>query len=382
MKIAYFSPILRYGGDVTHSLEIAKKLVIDNEVVFINSIISKKFRKLKKIPFTVKFLPDIKSPLLNLFSPYYYLPKHYKIFQDFDIIHSSVPRLNILAVKIKKELGIPLIYTPNMIPKFSLNNFQIENTLLYFLVTDWLRIGLKNANAVIVPTKFEQELIRKKFHVNSVIIPNGIHRSNFLQTPDYKFKQKLSIQNKKVILFVGQIRESKGIHVLIKALKIVKDKFPNIVLLCVGEPPSYKSNQYLHHLKKLSNKLGLSNIVKFLGSIPYQDLISAYSIADIFILPSTYYEYQGIVLLEAMASNVPVIGSSFGGIPDVVIDRKNGLIFKNGDYFDLSDKIIELFENHDLRDQIIRTANEIIDKKYRWENAVNNIIKIYKKFIQ
>ena len=380
MRIAFFSPILRYGGDVTNAFEIAKKLANDHKVVFINSEISKKYQRLKKIPFKVKFLKDIKYPLLNFISPYFYLPRYYEIFQDFDIIHSSTPRLNMLASKIKKNLGIPFIYSTHMVPRFSFNSYQIENTLLYFLVSDWLRRGIKNANAVITPTNFVRNLLKRKFNVNSIVIPNGINKSLFLRSPDQNYKRKLNMLNKRIILFVGQIRESKGIHILIKALNIVKQKVPDIILLCIGESPSPKNNKYYLFLKKLIKKLGLEQSVKFLGSIPFEQLISTYSIADLFVLPSLSYEYQGIVLLEAMSSNVPVVASDSGGIPDMIIDGKNGLLFKNGDYIELSDKMIEILENSDLKNNLIKCANEIIDKKYKWEIIVKKTLKIYKKF--
>ena len=377
MKIAFFSTLLRYGGDVTRNIQVARRISKNNEIIFFNSENTKKFKIRSNTEFRLKFLKDIKFPLINLLTPYYYLPRNYLIFQNFDIIHSSTYRLNLLAIKIKKEFGIPFLQTIHIIPQI---DYTIKNLITYPIINDWMRLTSKNADVLIVPSKYTHKLLRKKYHVSSLVIPNGITVDNFLKSPDLSVKKELKLENKKIILFVGQIRESKGIHILIKSLKKVKEKYPEIFLLIVGRIPTTHGIDYVKFLIRIIEDNKLRNSVRFLLDVSDELLKSIYSIADIFVLPSLYFEYQGIVLLEAMVSNVPVIGSITEGIPEMIKNEKNGLLFEKGNSDDLSDKIIKLIDDKELRDNLIEKANLIIDQKYNWDIIAEQIINLYKKY--
>ncbi|MBD3229922.1 MAG: glycosyltransferase [Candidatus Lokiarchaeota archaeon] len=381
MKIAFFSPILRYGGDVTNTLEIARELRKNNEIVFFNSEISKKYKTISKILFPLKFIKDIDYPLLNLFSPYFYLPKYYKIFDSFDIIHSTTPRMNILAQKVNFEYGIPFVYSVHIIPQIFYNFSQVKDVFARFFVFDWIRRAVNNASIVIVPSKYVYDIIFKKFRVKSIIIPNGVDKDSFLQSPDLKMKGELNLKNKKILLFVGQIRHSKGIHVLIKAFKKVKKDFSKLKLLIVGRIQK-STYQYYQSLLKLIKEYKLQNSVRFLGSISNKTLKSLYSITDIFILPSLKYEYQGIVLLEAMASNIPVIASKVEGIPYMINNGYNGLLFEKNNSNELASKIITLLENKELRKELVKNSNKLIELKYDWQKIAKKTYSIYKSLEQ
>jgi glycosyltransferase involved in cell wall biosynthesis len=159
-----------------------------------------------------------------------------------------------------------------------------------------------------------------------------------------KFLDELNIEaNKPVIGFVGRLVEQKGCDILLKALKRVKYKTSNFHLLAIGEGDSKKAYE------QLSLTLGLQDQVTFLG---IKDNIEEYfSVFDMLVVPSRWEPF-GLVLLEAMASRVPVLAFAVDGIAEIVRDGKDGLLCEPKDVDDLSEKIIYMLNNEKCRNDL------------------------------
>ncbi|MHB1418806.1 MAG: glycosyltransferase [Bacillota bacterium] len=136
-----------------------------------------------------------------------------------------------------------------------------------------------------------------------------------------------------LVLFVGNLVESKGVHVLLEALAMVKQKYPEARCLIIGDGP-----QRLY-LENMACTLELTQMVNFLGFQPYQSLPQWYAAADLLVAPSLR-EGFGLVALEAMATGVPVVASRVGGLPEFVREGENGLLANPGDSTDLAAKIV------------------------------------------
>jgi glycosyltransferase involved in cell wall biosynthesis len=187
----------------------------------------------------------------------------------------------------------------------------------------------------------------------------------------YKRKEEINI------LFVGRLVEVKGVPVLIKAFAKVSEKYPSSKLLIVGDGPQ-KSE-----LVKLVQELKLDKKIHFKGFLIGQPLLEIYEQAMIFVLPSIITktgetEGLGVVLIEALSYGIPVIGSKVGGIPDIIIDGKTGLLFEPGDHEDLAKKIILLIENPELRQRLVEEGQKHILENFSWEKIVEKMEKVYK----
>lgn len=169
---------------------------------------------------------------------------------------------------------------------------------------------------------------------------------------------------KKVVLFVGRLDEVKGVTYLIKAMADLDAK-----LVIVGDGPLRKS------LEKQADKY--ADKIEFLGAKSHKELPVIYASADIFVMPSIttkkgQKEGLGLVLLEAMASGLPVIGTNSGGIPELVKDGYNGFLIEEKNVRQLSSKVKVLLESNQLRTMYsingIKTARQrdyrIIASKY------------------
>jgi len=173
------------------------------------------------------------------------------------------------------------------------------------------------------------------------VIPNGFDYQKF-----YKVRTAEIISEDKDIVIgtVCRLEEQKGIIYLLKAMKIVLEKYPNARLEIVGD------GSLLEKLKEFSNKLGISNSVVFFGK--FADVIPFYRRMNIFVLPSVY-EGFGIVLLEAMAAGIPVVSTNVDGIIEVVVNGESGILVKPKSGKALADAIFKIIENPHLVSKLV-----------------------------
>jgi len=193
--------------------------------------------------------------------------------------------------------------------------------------------------------------------------------------PDNKIMDKAPamINKENVIVFIGNLRELKGVHILLEALGIVKRNIPDIYLLIAG------SGSQEAKLKEMALALGLENNVSFLGFIRGDERFSYIKAAKFLVLPS-FWEVLPIVVLEGMACGKAIVASNVGGIPYLIEDGVNGYLIKPGDAQALADKITFLLENGEL---LFNMSKESLDKvqEFRWERIIDETCKIYSTIV-
>lgn len=179
--------------------------------------------------------------------------------------------------------------------------------------------------------------------------------------------------NKKIkrIGYVGRFTQSKGLDTLLTAFKLISEINDELDLVMWGE--GKLKNEILTFIK-VNN---IADRVKLYP--PSTELNNIYSSFDCLVVPSESLEGFGLVIIEAMSYGIPVVVSDLPVFLETVENYKNGLIFKRGDYKDLSEKIIELTENNTLKDSLTENALQIIKKRYNFESTVVKHIKIFNK---
>ena len=207
------------------------------------------------------------------------------------------------------------------------------------------------------------------------IIPFGV---------DTEFFKPIKIEkNSKIfqILSVGYLIERKGFDYLVKALKEVLDSHNEVKLIIVGSGPLETE------IKNLIFELELEDNIQIINNIPDNELLEIYNLSDLFVLPSIIdsqgnTEGLGVVLLEAMACKLPVIGSDIGGIPDIIQDNLTGRLVQQKDTEGLSKAIIDLIENEDIRKSMALNGYEMVKRHFSWEQIAKDYIEIYKETTQ
>jgi glycosyltransferase involved in cell wall biosynthesis len=211
------------------------------------------------------------------------------------------------------------------------------------------------------------------------IIPPGVDLEIFRPSEkDRKLLKELSLSdNSKIILTVCRLSHEKNLEVLIKAFDKINTK--NTYLVIVGDG---LERPYLEHLVK---RLNLTNETRFVGI--RKDRERFYSIADVFVLPSTY-EGFGQVFLEAMASEVPCIGSK-PDYPDIIVacdeiirDGRTGYLEDPFSIDDLADKIERIIFNDDLRDTLGMESRKICEEEYIWEKHIESLLEQSQKILK
>jgi glycosyltransferase involved in cell wall biosynthesis len=194
------------------------------------------------------------------------------------------------------------------------------------------------------------------------IIPNSVDLDEFTDLPHSGvFKKRFGIpEEKQVVLFIGRIHQIKGIDLLVSAFyKLLKtQEFPNTVLVVVGP-----DDGYLKELIVLIRRLGLQKSVYHVGPLYGRAKLEAYVDADIVVVPSRY-EIFGNVVLESYACYKPVIASKVGGLPEIVINGKTGLLVNPEDTEELASAMATLLSNTELRKWEGLNANRLVRSAY------------------
>lgn len=304
--------------------------------------------------------------------------------EKFDIIHSqSFAGAGIIKYKASK---LPIIITlhgtflneiKSALNSNSLKGYVLASYLFLKMLADKSdRLLLSNANKIITVSYQLCNDVKKQYNIPEeklIVIPNGININKFRPTNVDDLREKLNLSGK-VILTVGRIEKQKGYHLLLKILPdILKNHDVKLVIVGTGS--------YLPNLKKMAVKLDISDKVIFTGKVSDNDLLKYYNLADIFAFPTLRMEGLPLVILEAMACEIPVVASRIGGIPTVIENGRDGFLIEPSNLKELKDKILMLLEDERLAKRIGKNARSKVVKKFSVDKMVDDTIKVYEEVI-
>ncbi len=198
------------------------------------------------------------------------------------------------------------------------------------------------------------------------IIPNGVELSKLKYITKNNEEQEKQHNN---VVAVARLSPEKGIVDLVQAFKKVLEEIPDATLDLVGDGPQRTETE------ALINELGLQSKVTLHGRLPHEEAMSVLSQATVSVLPS-HGEGLGIAALEAFAMGVPVVASNVGGIPDVVIHERTGLLCPAKDSDAFADAIMRMCEESQLRKKCIENASTLIEN-YEWSAVTKQYRDIY-----
>lgn len=179
-----------------------------------------------------------------------------------------------------------------------------------------------------------------------------------------------SFESSDYIIYFGRLSKEKGVDVLIKAMQAVN---PKVKLKIVGTGPEEKGYKLLITNYKLQNR------IEFVGYKSGKDLQDIIRSSMFVILPSVWYENLPMSILESFALGKAVVGSNRGGIPELVKDKKTGLLFELGNEKDLTEKINWLVSQPDKIVDLGKNARKLIEEKFSPEEHYKRILEIYNR---
>lgn len=226
------------------------------------------------------------------------------------------------------------------------------------------KIYTKKIDKIITPSNFlKNKLVEKGIDSSKINVLN-----NFINIrEDYKTENDTG----DYALYFGRLSIEKGIINLIESFKDIDGH----KLLIAGTGPEEENIKRLIKENKLENKIEL---LGFLQKETMQDYIKK---ARFIIVPSICYDNFPYSILEAQVMGKPVIGAKIGGIPELIEDMKNGLLYEYNDINGLTEKIDMLFKNDNLLHSMESNLKERAEEKYSKEKYYNSIIKIYQNLL-
>ncbi|MGH7909319.1 MAG: glycosyltransferase [Thermodesulfobacteriota bacterium] len=283
----------------------------------------------------------------------------------FQVIHSDfIFPSGFIGLEIKKRYGVPLFVHERSPRRLNEARAHFLRKKIYFQV-------VKEADIVITKNHEMSNLIKHIVPREITIIRSAAN----LEAAETHIGQKPEkYRGKKIILSVGQIIERKGHEYLVRAIDYIKDEFPNIKCIIIGDGVS------LRNLERLINKLSLNNIVELYGKRPHDEVLKTMSWCDVFVLPS-WNESFGTVYAEAMTFAKPVIACSGEGISEVVRDGVQGLLVRKQDVGSLADSLKKILSDENLASRLGREGRILAEKELNYDFIAAQIIDLYKQIV-
>jgi glycosyltransferase involved in cell wall biosynthesis len=225
-------------------------------------------------------------------------------------------------------------------------------------------------------TKREVLSLSKALERKIEVIPGGVDTSRFAPAVDKKKVRKLlGIKEPKfIILTVRRLHPRMGLLNLIESIRLIKKHSSLVQLLIIGEGPLREN------LMKYIKETALQEKVKLLGKVNDDLLPRYYQAADLFIIPTFELEGFGLVILEALASGLPVIGTRVGAIPELLTKLEGWEMVSTGSPEDLAEKIEKII--HRTQESNPSTLRQFIERQYAWPKIAQRVERVYKRVIK
>jgi len=368
MKIALVSPYdFAYPGGVTnHIANLAHQLIeMGHQVSILTPLSNTRVKDLREymVPLGRPIAIRTGDSIARISISAWLAPKLRNLLNkgDFDIVHLHEPLAPLVP------LGV--LYLSNAVNVGTFHAYH-GSQRWYRILYPILKPAFKRLHGRIVVSDAARRMNDRVFPATYDIIPNGIDLPHFVNaSPMEEFADE-----KTNIVFVGRKDKRKGLQYLVEAYSHLKWGFPNIRLIVVG--PGRAPLRLQRFIKK--NKV--KDIV-FTGSVSYDDLPRYYHSADIFCAPNTGKESFGIVLLEAMAANKPIVASDIDGFRCVMSQGEQGLLVPPKDSRALADALTILIRNPALRERMGNRGRRDVEQ-YDWKQVATRVVDYYSALLE
>jgi glycosyltransferase involved in cell wall biosynthesis len=234
----------------------------------------------------------------------------------------------------------------------------------------------KQATLIVAVSEYSAGKMVKHYKADETIIrvvPNGVDTDKFKPAKNRSaLRQQFGLGSEPCVLFVGGLVPRKGLLFLVEAAKTIIEERADTKFLIVGDGPLKTQ------LSGAIASAGLLGNFVFLGALKDSELPKVYNCADVFVLPSIQ-EGQGIVLLEAQASAVPVVAFDVGGVKEAIRDGETGFLVKQGNVDGLSTALLKLLSDEALRERMGDCGNRLVTSNFTWDICAKNMLKVYKE---
>lgn len=284
--------------------------------------------------------------------------------RNIDLIHAHtpVPFAVDVAALVSRRMGIPLVIT------YHSNTLYRDQWWMDTLTTLYLpfqALAFRRASVIAAVSQGLRQTY-PSYASKMTVIPSGVNLGEFPQTSYPKQSQRC--------LFIGPLSSaypSKGLDVLLKSMVRVHQKFPMAELWVAGGGNRQEAFEIM------AKKLGIAPRVRFFGQVDHSKIPSMMREANVIVVPSLKSEGAPTVIVEAMASGRPVIGTNVGGIPDLIQHGQTGAVVAPHDDGQLAKFIIEYLSNPELAARLGSQGRKQAEQHYAWSTVGKRYEEIF-----
>lgn len=312
-----------------------------------------------------------------------------------DIVHGHTWYSHLAGCLVKQFTGAKLVLTTHSLEPH--RPWKVEQLGSGYHVSSWIeRTAYENADGVIAVSESMRRDVHDLYGVpfeKIRIIPNGIDLQQYRPTPNVEVLRAYDIDpDTPYVLFVGRITRQKGIIHLVNAIKHLRPGLQ--VVLCAGQPDTQEIGEEMTQAVEAARAEGQHRIVWIPKMVPKDDIITLYTHATVFVCPSVYEPF-GIINLEAMACETPVVASKVGGIPEIIVHGETGLLvpfeargevdFEPVDpaqfSHDLATAVNELVNDPAQLERMGRASRTRVEERFGWTAVAQQTLDFYRELL-
>src|SRR5690606_9861166 len=318
------------------------------------------------------------------------------LIDDAEIVHCHTWYSHFAGCLVQRLHDARLVLTtPSLEPH---RPWKVEQLGTAYHASSWIEeTAYRNADGVIAVSDSMRDDVRDLYDVPEArirVIPNGIDPEEYrpVDRPDVLEKHGID-PSKPFVLFVGRITRQKGIIHLVNAIRFIDPAAQ--VVLCAGAPDTQEIAREMEAAVEAARRDGTHDIIWIAEMLPRDEIIALYSGAAVFVCPSVYEPF-GIINLEAMACETPVVGAAVGGIPGIVVEGETGRLvafeargpvdFEPADpdrySRDLAAAINELLQDTELRTRMGRQGRQRVLDRYSWRAIAEQTLDFYRYLLE
>ena len=315
---------------------------------------------------------------------------------DVDVVHCHTWYTHLAGCLVKQLTGARLVLTTHSLEPH--RPWKIEQLGSAYRASSWVeKTAYENADGVIAVSEAMRDDVHHLYgvpHDKIRVIHNGIDLDHYKPTLDPAVLRRYGVNpDAPSILFVGRITRQKGIIHLVRAIKDVR---PGVqIVLCAGAPDTPEIGREMEERIDQARRESVNPIIWINQMVPKDDIIALYTHAKLFVCPSVYEPF-GIINLEAMACGTPVVASAVGGIKEVVVHEKTGLLVPfepvGGTDFeprdpaafarDLASAVNSLLDDPEKLKRMAHRARERVEHFFSWTSIARWTTDFYWDLVQ
>ena len=381
-------PATQFGGILFLALDLAREtaklshdvVIYTTDLDFANNAttFNKKLPREESIgDFTIK-----RSHTWLRYSLFFINPGiYFQLLKDSpDIIHTIGIRSfqSFIAALVSKQKKIPLVIADQggLTTHPELKSGSLLKKFFIKLQSPFIKFIINQSTKIIAANEYEKKIFTEFTSASKIeIIKNGINL-DILNNKTKNFKKKYEL-NTPYILFIGRFSYIKGIDILLKAIKILKDdnKLQNIKFVIMGVDFGYQRQMY-----KIINEFDLENHILIIKNPSREDVLGGYAESEFLVLPSRW-ELSPLTPLEGFAFKKSVISTNTHGIPSTIKNNYHGILVESENSEQLAECILELLSNKEKLTSFGLAGHKMIVDECNSVKMAGNTLKIYEKIL-